>query len=154
MRLFEGSRAPPKTTDYDHPTVVDFLDTLMAVRGIQRSALSFIVTLEDYDIFVVCAYHYIAGKPLNLKCLLSYEIASSKTIQRRLDRLKRLHILRERIDNGDRRTKWLDLEERIVGRLEEVGSAYLEACGRSLRDANGNTPKLRRSEALGSGPST
>jgi hypothetical protein len=142
MRLFEG-----KTTDPRNGSVVDFLDDLMALRGLQRSALSFIATLEDYDIFVVCAYHYLAGKPVNLKCLLSYEIGPSKTIQRRLDRLKRLHILRERVDSADRRTKWLDLEERIVGRLEEVGSAYLEACGR-LKD-NVNAPRMRGPQVVG-----
>lgn len=143
MRVFEG-----KATDPKNASVIDFLDDLMALRGLQRSALSFIATLEDYDIFVVCAYHYLAGKPVNLKCLLSYEIGPSKTIQRRLDRLKRLHILRERVDSADRRTKWLDLEERIVGRLEEVGSAYLEACGRLKDKVNSNAPKLRAPEVV------
>lgn len=143
MRVFEG-----KATDPKNASVIDFLDELMALRGLQRSALSFIATLEDYDIFVVCAYHYLAGKPVNLKCLLSYEIGPSKTIQRRLDRLKRLHILRERVDSADRRTKWLDLEERIVGRLEEVGSAYLEACGRLKDKVNSNAPKLRAPEVV------
>jgi hypothetical protein len=143
MRVFEG-----KATDPKNASVIDFLDELMALRGLQRSALSFIATLEDYDIFVVCAYHYLAGKPVNLKCLLSYEIGPSKTIQRRLDRLKRLHILRERVDSADRRTKWLDLEERIVGRLEEVGSAYLETCGRLKHDVNGTRPKLQRSQTI------
>jgi hypothetical protein len=146
MRLFEANRLSP--ANHNHPNVLNFLDSLMAMRGIQRSALSFIVTLEDYDIFVVCAYHYLTGKPLNLKCLLSYEIGPSKTIQRRLDRLKRLHVLRERIDSGDRRTKWLDLEDRIVGRLEEVGIAYREAC-RLQKDANGDMPNMRRSDAFG-----
>lgn len=34
--------------------VVEFLDGLSRMRAVQRSALPFISTLEDYDIFVVC----------------------------------------------------------------------------------------------------
>lgn len=107
-----------------------FVDNLLAMRAIQRSSLPFIVTLEDYDIFVICAYHFLAGTPLNLKCLLSYEIGSSKTIQRRLDRLKRLRVVCERVDTDDRRTKWLELDDSVVRTLEHVGNEYLEDASR------------------------
>lgn len=75
------------------------------------------------------SYHFLAGSPLNLKCLLSYEIGPSKTIQRRFDRLKRLRIVRERVDTNDRRTKWLHLEESVVSTLAQVGYEYLEPFG-------------------------
>jgi hypothetical protein len=64
------------------------VDNLLMMRAIQRSSLPFILTLEDYDIFVICACHFLAGNPVNLKCLLSYEIGPSKTIHRRLTRLR------------------------------------------------------------------
>jgi hypothetical protein len=97
------------------------VDNLLTIRAIRRSSFPFISTLEDYDIFVICACHSLAGNPLNLKTLLSYEIGPTKTIQRRVDRLKKLHVLCERIDSCDRRTKWLDLERSVVTELESVG---------------------------------
>ncbi len=110
------------------------VDNFLTMRAIQRSSLPFILTLEDLDIFLICACHSLSGNPLNLKSLLSYEIGPSKTIQRRLDRLKKLHVLCERIDTGDRRTKWLELERSVARRLERVGNEYIEDFRRSLGD--------------------
>jgi hypothetical protein len=108
---------------------LEVVENLLMMRAIRRCLLPFISTLEDYDIFVICARHFLAGNPVNLKCLLSYEIGPSKTIQRRLTRLKKLRIVCERVDTDDRRTKWLELDRSVVRKLERVGNEYLGDLG-------------------------
>jgi DNA-binding MarR family transcriptional regulator len=82
---------------------------LRALADCRRRHLPFIETLEDMDIACEIGHHQMAGSPVTLKRLVFTGISSQATVQRRLRRLKRLGIVRERRSETDGRALELTL---------------------------------------------
>jgi DNA-binding MarR family transcriptional regulator len=80
------------------------LRSLAAFRG---RHLPFLKTVEDENMVQEIGHHQVLGAPLTLKQLLVVSGGSVATVQRRLQRLKRLGVVQERRSESDRR--WVEL---------------------------------------------
>ena len=77
---------------------------LRKLRALQRRLLPDLETLQDFDILGEIGYHEERGAPVTLRQLLLRGIGSVATVQRRLQRLKRLGlVLPERSPRDKRR---------------------------------------------------
>ncbi|MDD5328594.1 MAG: hypothetical protein PHX38_01205 [Sulfuricella sp.] len=102
---------------------------LHRVCSLQIKRLPMLQTLVDYHIAITIGFHQEAGSPLTLKRLLLLGLSSSATVQRRLNRLIALGVIRKDSNPSDGRmlelkvtplgnrlfSKYLKLLERIAG---------------------------------------
>lgn len=75
----------------------------------RRKHLPFLQTLEDQDLLREIGFSEAARRPIGLKQLLMRGIASPATVQRRLNRLKRLGIVAQSRAEHDKRVAKLAL---------------------------------------------
>ncbi len=108
------------------------------LREFERSKLHFIDSLEDLDLVWTIGYAQRIGKPVGMKALSTGEFGAPKTVQRRLERLRRLGIVEQEQSDGDGRRVQLYLTPATLERLEEY-KAFIVKNGMESRD-----PQLRR----------
>ncbi|HXS54193.1 MAG TPA: hypothetical protein VN782_16770 [Usitatibacter sp.] len=107
------------------------------LREFERSRLCFIGSLEDLDLVWTIGYGQRMGKPVGMKQLSTGEFGAPKTVQRRLERLRRLGIVAQAQSDGDARCVQLYLTPATLARLEEY-KAFIVENGMESRD-----PELR-----------
>lgn len=108
------------------------------LREFERSKLHFINSIEDLDLVWAIGYGQRVGKPVGMKELSTGEFGAPKTVQRRLERLRRLGIVQQEPSDGDGRRIQLYLSPATLERLEEYKS-FIVQNGMESRD-----PQLRR----------
>ena len=108
------------------------------LRDFEREHLRFISSIEDLDVVWAIGYGQRTGKPISLKDLCTGEFGAPKTVQRRLERLRRLGIVQQEPSDGDGRRIQLYLSPATLERLEEYKS-FIVQNGMESRD-----PQLRR----------
>ena len=94
---------------------------LRAFRNFERKHLSFLVTVEDFDIVREIGLHHAAGTPLTPKLLSLLELGSVATIQRRLARLKRLGVVRQIRSSSDKRRIELGISPEVQRIYRQYG---------------------------------
>jgi len=82
---------------------------LHQLRTFERRHLPFIRTLEDMNMLYLIGLHQERGVPLTLKHMLSFDIGSAATLERRLARMKRLGVVVQARSELDRRNVELKL---------------------------------------------
>jgi DNA-binding MarR family transcriptional regulator len=95
---------------------------LRALRAFERRHLGFLQTLQDHDLVLEIGHGQAARKPLTLKQLLLHGFGSVATIQRRLRRLRRLGVVRQRRCAGDRRA----IEILLSPKIQKVFALYAD----------------------------
>jgi hypothetical protein len=98
-------------------------------------------TIEDLDLAWQIGHQQILGSPLTLKRLLLLGIGSVATVQRRLQRLKRLDVIRARRSKTDRRVIELTLRPSFMATFGKYATILSEAQPASTSDdrsANGH----------------
>jgi DNA-binding MarR family transcriptional regulator len=96
------------------------------LREFERNELHFIGSLEDLDLVWAIGYGQQTGSPLGLKELLDGKYGAPKTVQRRLDRLRRLRIIDVRRCERDARRIELLLNPRTLKRIDRYKEFILE----------------------------
>jgi hypothetical protein len=86
---------------------------LRATRAFRRRYLHFLETREDHDIVQEIGFHEESGTPLTLKRLQLLGIASITTLQRRLQRLRRIGAIVARRSATDGRAVELMLSAKV-----------------------------------------
>jgi DNA-binding MarR family transcriptional regulator len=105
------------------PPALRIFQRLAQISAFRREHLPFIRTLEDLDLVREIALHQMMGEPATLKTLFLKGIASVATVQRRLDRLKRLGVVEQGKAEHDKRLVRLTLSPpvwRIYRRLDRL----------------------------------
>jgi len=96
------------------------------LRDFERNELHFIGSLEDLDLVWVIGYAQQTGKPVGLKELLDGKYGSPKTVQRRIDRLRRLLIVQYTRSEGDARRIHLFLTPETLKRVDRYKQFILD----------------------------
>jgi DNA-binding MarR family transcriptional regulator len=109
------------------------------LREFERSKLRFIHSIQDLDLVWAIGYGQCIGKPVGMKELSTGEFGAPKTVQRRLERLRRLGVVEQEPSDGDGRRIQLYLSPATLERLAEYKS-FIVQNGMESRD-----PLLRRS---------
>jgi hypothetical protein len=105
---------------------------LHQLRTFERRHLAFIHTLEDMNMVYLIGLHQERGVPLTLKHMLSFDIGSAATLERRLARMKRLGVVVQARSEVDRRNVELKLSpktwrtfQRYSGLIASSNHTYL-----------------------------
>jgi len=96
------------------------------LRDFERNELHFIGSLEDLDLVWVIGYGQQTGKPVGLKELLNGNYGSPKTVQRRLERLRRLLIVEYTKSDCDARRIQLFLTPETLKRIDKYKQFILD----------------------------
>ena len=103
------------------------------LREFERKELHFIGSLEDLDLVWLIGYAQQTGKPAGLKELLNGNFGSPKTVQRRLERLRRLLIVEYTRSEEDARRIQLFLTPETLKRIDRY-KQYILDNGMNSRD--------------------
>jgi hypothetical protein len=95
---------------------------LHQLRTFERRHLPFIRTLEDMNMVFLIGLHQERGVPLTLKHMLSFDIGSAATLERRLARMKRLGIVIQARSELDRRNVELKLSPKTWRVFQRYGT--------------------------------
>ena len=95
---------------------------LHQLRTFERRHLPFIQTLEDMSMVFLIGLHQERGVPLTLKHMLSFDIGSAATLERRLARMKRLGVVIQARSELDRRNVELKLSPKIWRVFQRYGA--------------------------------
>ncbi len=95
---------------------------LHQLRTFERRHLPFIHTLEDMNMIFLIGLHQERGVPLTLKHMLSFDIGSAATLERRLARMKKLGVVLQARSELDRRNVELKLSPKIWRIFQRYGS--------------------------------
>jgi hypothetical protein len=95
---------------------------LHQLRTFERRHLPFIRTLEDMNMVFLIGLHQERGIPLTLKHMLSFDIGSAATLERRLARMKRLGIVTQARSELDRRNVELKLSPKSWRLFQRYGT--------------------------------
>lgn len=82
---------------------------LHQLRNFERRYLPFVRTMEDMNMIYLIGLHQERGVALTLKHMLSFDIGSAATLERRLARMKRLGVVVQARSELDRRNVELKL---------------------------------------------
>ena len=118
------------------------------LREFERNELHFIGSLEDLDLVWAIGYGQQTGHPIGSKDLLNGKYGATKTVQRRLDRLRRLKIIDARRDDRDARRIEFFLTGRTLKRIDRYKTFILEN-GMGSRDPSLIKPAAGPSAANG-----
>jgi|SRR5579859_8238365 len=113
---------------------------LHAARNFQKRHLDFLATAVDFDLVCEIGYYQGKGTPLTMKRLLSLDIASAATLQRRLRRLKRLSTIIQEKSKEDRRVIEFTLAPHLLKLFVRYGE-LLAMNGRSNGQPSHKQPK-------------
>jgi hypothetical protein len=103
------------------------------LREFERRELHFIGSLEDLDLVWLIGYAQQTGKPVGLKELLNGNFGSPKTVQRRIERLRRLLIVEYTRSEEDARRIQLFLTPETLKRIDKY-KQYILDNGMNSRD--------------------
>lgn len=103
------------------------------LRDFERNELHFIGSLEDLDLVWIIGYRQQTGSPMGMRELLDGKYGAPKTVQRRLDRLRRLHIIDARRCDADARRIEFFLTSRTLQRIDKY-KAFILRNGMGSRD--------------------
>jgi hypothetical protein len=106
----------------------DIFKAFRLLRQFEKRHLSFLETLEDFDLVTEIGCAAATSEPLTLKQVSLLGISSSATCYRRLQRLKELGVVRQRRAHADARSIELSLSPKIL----TVYRRYYELIGRTL----------------------
>jgi hypothetical protein len=95
---------------------------LHQLRTFERRHLPFIRTLEDMNMVFLIGLHQERGIPLTLKHMLSFDIGSAATLERRLARMKRLGVVVQARSELDRRNVELKLSPKTWRVFQRYGA--------------------------------
>jgi hypothetical protein len=96
------------------------------LREFERNELHFIGSLEDLDLVWLIGYAQQTGKPVGLKELLNGNFGSPKTVQRRIERLRRLLIVEYTRSEEDARRIQLFLTPETLKRIDKYKQFILD----------------------------
>lgn len=116
------------------------------LREFERNELHFIGSLEDLDLVWGIGFGQQTGSPIGLKELLNGKYGAPKTVQRRLERLRRLMIIDARRSNSDARRIEFFLTPRTLQRIDRYKAFILEN-GMGSRDPSLIRDEVRRRHA-------
>src|ERR1700674_1170473 len=94
---------------------------MRALSEFVRRELPFLRTIEDHDVVWEIGHYQALGAPLTLKQLLVVGIGSVATVQRRLQRLKRLDVVHQSRSQTDRRVFELTLNPSYMRAFVKYG---------------------------------
>ena len=94
---------------------------LKATSDFRRTQLPFVRTLEDLELIREIGWHQADGRPATLQLLFSKNYGTLATIQRRLNRLKRLGIVEYTRSVYDKRIVHLALSQEVWERHVRLG---------------------------------
>jgi hypothetical protein len=100
------------------------LKTFKALRDLhqfRRRHLPFLATIQDAELVREMGLHQAHGAPLTLKTLFLQGLGSVATIQRRLNRLKRLGVVQQRRADYDKRNVILTLSPQVRALYARMG---------------------------------
>ena len=100
---------------------------MRALAEYRRRHLPFLKSLEDHDLAWEIGHYQVLGAPVTLKQLLAMGIGSVATVQRRLQRLKRLGVVRPSGSETDRRVTELTLSPGCMRAFGKYGMLLSEA---------------------------
>jgi hypothetical protein len=92
-----------------------------ALRDFEKKYLPFLTTQEDLDLVWEIGFHQASEKRMTPKLLALLQIGAAATVQRRLARLKRLGVVRNRRLPSDRRIVELTLHPEVLRILRQYG---------------------------------
>jgi hypothetical protein len=95
---------------------------LHQLRTFERRHLPFIRTLEDMNMLFLIGLHQERGVPLTLKHMLSFDIGSAATLERRLARMKNLGVVVQSRSEQDRRNVELKLSPKTWRVFQRYGA--------------------------------
>jgi hypothetical protein len=110
-------------------------NALHAARRFEKQNFGFLATAEDFDLVCEIGYHMERGTPLTMKQLLLLDIASSATLHRRLARLRRLEVVRQRKSSSDGRIVEFLLAPQVVDAFLRYGELLSSVGSRPAGDA-------------------
>jgi len=105
---------------------MQIFEYLNQLRAFERRHFPFVDTIEDLDIINLVGLHQERGVALTLKQILSFNIGSVATLERRLARLKRLGVIVQTRSHTDKRNVELKLSPK-VNRLFQRYSALVQS---------------------------
>jgi MEDS: MEthanogen/methylotroph, DcmR Sensory domain len=94
---------------------------LRSLAEFRRRQLPFLTTIEDQDLVREIGHYQVLGAPITMKQLLMLGLGSVATVQRRLQRLKRLGVVQQNHSRDDGRVIELTLSPgcmRVFGKYE------------------------------------
>jgi hypothetical protein len=100
---------------------------LRALAEFRTRHLALLKTIEDLDLVWQIGHYQVLGIPLTLKRLLLLGIGSVATVQRRLQRLKRLGVIQQRRSKADRRVVELTLRPSFMTAFGKYAKILSEA---------------------------
>lgn len=96
-------------------------EALKATSDFRRTQLPFVRTLEDLELVREIGYHQAGGRPTTLQLLYLKNYGTLATIQRRLNRLKRLGVVDYTKSVSDKRVVHLTLSSDVWERHVRLG---------------------------------
>jgi hypothetical protein len=105
---------------------MQIFEYLNQLRAFERRHFPFVRTIEDLDIINLIGLHQERGVVLTLKQILSFNIGSVATLERRLARLKRLGVVVQTRSHIDKRNVELKLSPK-VNRLYQRYSGLVQS---------------------------
>ena len=107
---------------------MQIFEYLHQLRTFERRHLPFVHTIEDLDMVSLIGLHQERGVPLTLKQMLSFDIGSVATLERRLARLKRLGIVLQARSDADKRNVELKLSPRVNRIFQRYSALIATSC--------------------------
>jgi hypothetical protein len=101
---------------------IHVFEYLHQLRTFERRHLPFIRTLEDMNMLFLIGLHQERGVPLTLKHMLSFDIGSAATLERRLARMKNLGVVVQSRSEMDRRNVELKLSPKTWRIFQRYGT--------------------------------
>ena|SRR5581483_3142107 len=95
---------------------------LHQLRTFERRHLPFVESMEDMNMVFLIGLHQERGVALTLKHMLSFDIGSAATLERRLARMKRLGVVVQARSELDRRNVELKLSPKIWRVFQRYGA--------------------------------
>ena len=89
--------------------------------------MTFLKTVEDIELIREIGYGQSTGHPLTLKTLFLQGIASHATVQRRLNRMRKMGVIHQVRAEYDRRVVILTLDPKILRLYEQMGRLMRKA---------------------------
>jgi hypothetical protein len=100
---------------------------LRELHEFRKRHLTFLKTVEDIELIREIGYGQSIGRPLTLKTLFLQGIASHATVQRRLNRMRKIGVIHQQRADHDRRLAVLTLDPKILKLYEQIGRLMRKA---------------------------
>ena len=94
--------------------MIKIFQSLKAASDFRRHHMPFLQTLVDIDLVREIGLYQVRRHPVTLKLLFTKGIASVATVQRRLERLRRLGAVEQSRSDGDKRVVHLTLSPSVL----------------------------------------